>query len=697
MSLMKCRMPGTSPNLRRCRFTTLSAALAAIVPLLWGCSRAPLTADRPRDGLLHRSDLQEVVDLQVDRDGPSLVEMLGDNDASVRARAAFALGSVQYEPAVPRLLALLDDRDERVRADAVFALGQTADSTAADELLSLLMEERSRTVRSNCLEALGKVGGASSLRQLTTLDLPSYMEPDRALAIGRYGIRRIHNRNAVELLVGYLTSDDPALRLNAAYYFGRITQTDAWSWLADRVRAALGGYGLEEEAAMYLIQGLGRLEDPADTDQLIYWLKRSQNWRVRANSARALSPKASDGAVRRALLLAINDPSIHVAVNCAGSLSSIVDFTAEELDRIESFIDLRSYNWQTAVVLLPVLARSGRVDFLFGWLERWSEEDPRAFSRGLDAVASLPGERAFAFLRGAALSDDSAIASAVVQTLSRLWRQQRRSGADPRPYFTVFSAALNSGDLGTTFAAASALSDSLFLPFGSVGLMVRAYRQMETPVDIEPMTAILGALGRAGDMAAVRLLRAELGNEHPVIRSAAASALTALTGEEVDLPDVENPPERVIDWDYLRKKGDRPRLEFLTREGPITVELYTDQAPLTVQTILQLAEEGLYDGVAFHRVVPNFVIQGGDFERQDGMGGPGFAIRSEFTRIPYERGVIGMASAGKDTEGSQFFITHSMQPHLDGRYTSFGRVVRGLDVVDSICEGDAVYSATILP
>ena len=113
--------------------------------------------------------------------------------------------------------------------------------------------------------------------------------------------------------------------------------------------------------------------------------------------------------------------------------------------------------------------------------------------------------------------------------------------------------------------------------------------------------------------------------------------------------------------------------------------------------IKELARRGFYDGVPFHRVVPNFVAQTGDFARQDGFGGPGFAIRSELTLTPYHRGVLGMASAGKDTEGSQFFITHSVQPHLGGGYTSFGWVVEGMDVIDGLYEEDRILSARVDP
>jgi peptidylprolyl isomerase len=106
---------------------------------------------------------------------------------------------------------------------------------------------------------------------------------------------------------------------------------------------------------------------------------------------------------------------------------------------------------------------------------------------------------------------------------------------------------------------------------------------------------------------------------------------------------------------------------------------------------------GEYDGVPFHRVVPNFVVQGGDFYRGDGFGGPAVPIRSEFTRLRYTTGTAGMASAGKDTEGVQYFVTHSPQPHLDGRYTAFGRVVVGQDVAGTLRQGDRVLRAVITP
>ena len=133
-----------------------------------------------------------------------------------------------------------------------------------------------------------------------------------------------------------------------------------------------------------------------------------------------------------------------------------------------------------------------------------------------------------------------------------------------------------------------------------------------------------------------------------------------------------------------------------TARGKIELELYPEYAPLTVNNFVFLAQDGFYDGVAFHRVISNFLIQGGD-PTGTGRGGPGYRFADELDGNPlrHERGVISMANAGPDTNGSQFFITHGPQPHLDGRHTVFGRVTKGLDVIDDIATGDVMIRVTV--
>ncbi len=135
-----------------------------------------------------------------------------------------------------------------------------------------------------------------------------------------------------------------------------------------------------------------------------------------------------------------------------------------------------------------------------------------------------------------------------------------------------------------------------------------------------------------------------------------------------------------------------------TSKGTIELELYPQFAPKTVNNFCFLAGEGYYDGVAFHRVINDFMIQGGD-PTGTGRGGPGYRFGDEIKGNPlkHEKGVISMANAGPDTNGSQFFITHSPQPHLDGKHTVFGKVVKGQEVVDAIQTGDRMEKVTVSP
>ena len=145
------------------------------------------------------------------------------------------------------------------------------------------------------------------------------------------------------------------------------------------------------------------------------------------------------------------------------------------------------------------------------------------------------------------------------------------------------------------------------------------------------------------------------------------------------------PPEMEIDTTKTYN------VSIETERGTIELELYPQYAPNTVNNFVFLAKQGYYNGVTFHRVINNFMIQGGD-PTGTGRGGPGYDFADEFNNNPlvHERGVISMANAGPNTNGSQFFITHDPQPHLNGRHTVFGKVTKGQDVVDAVRQGDSM-------
>ena len=152
----------------------------------------------------------------------------------------------------------------------------------------------------------------------------------------------------------------------------------------------------------------------------------------------------------------------------------------------------------------------------------------------------------------------------------------------------------------------------------------------------------------------------------------------------------DRPPAMQID----PAKGYRASIE--TDKGTIDVKLYPEHAPKTVNNFVALARDGFYDGLTFHRVISNFMVQGGD-PTGTGRGGPGYQFEDEVRDNPlkHETGSLSMANAGPNTNGSQFFITHSPQPHLNGRHTVFGRVMNGQEVVDAIEQGDRMNTVTI--
>ncbi|GEM_PF-172992 len=203
--------------------------------------------------------------------------------------------------------------------------------------------------------------------------------------------------------------------------------------------------------------------------------------------------------------------------------------------------------------------------------------------------------------------------------------------------------------------------------------------------------AILDALGKQKNKEANDAIKTALNSDDHLIRRKAVALLKANgVGDFSDRIGLVK--TRYTDADYRRaiaRIGRKVTATVVTSKGSFTIEFLADDAPLTVDNFIQLAKRGYFNGQTIPRVVPNFVVQAGD-PRGDQNGGPGYQIRCEINEVPYERAAVGMALSGKDTGGSQWFVTHSPQPHLDGGYTVFGRVIRGMDVVDNIARGDVI-------
>jgi cyclophilin family peptidyl-prolyl cis-trans isomerase len=236
-----------------------------------------------------------------------------------------------------------------------------------------------------------------------------------------------------------------------------------------------------------------------------------------------------------------------------------------------------------------------------------------------------------------------------------------------RPRFAeAYKEAMADGDIAVVGIVASTLGDST-LGYKSVikdfSFLKEARKKLSLPKDFESIVPL-------------------------------ETAIAYFEGKKISSPTT-NEFNHPIDWNIVKRIPRDQKAIIKTSKGEIIIRLFVDEAPGSVANFVTLASNKYYDAKFFHRVAPNFVVQGG-CPRGDGWGSEAYSIRSEFSQRRYKTGSIGMASAGKDTEGTQWFITHSATPHLEGRYSLFAEVVQGMDVVHQIEVGDTIISVDII-
>jgi cyclophilin family peptidyl-prolyl cis-trans isomerase len=297
------------------------------------------------------------------------------------------------------------------------------------------------------------------------------------------------------------------------------------------------------------------------------------------------------------------------------------------------------------------------------------------------ALAELPAEPAAALLENMARDQDHRVLPAVLAALAK--RNTPRAGA-------IALELLKAEDPVVRGAAAAAVAE--LKPAGAVEALQAAAVAAERDALYVARAGALLALVKFGQAATPALERA-LADKDWAVRLRASQLLAQLDPARPTPGAIRPAPTRLDPGVYGSGEVIAPPVSthvFIdTDKGTIQIELAVLDAPLTVRNFTELARAGYFNGVAVHRVVANFVVQDGD-PRGDGEGAPGHTIRDELNQRPYLRGTVGMALDWADTGGSQFFITHSPQPHLDARYTVFGQVIAGMDVVDQLSRGDVI-------
>jgi cyclophilin family peptidyl-prolyl cis-trans isomerase/HEAT repeat protein len=661
-------------------------------------------------------------------------------NANVRKRAALAAGRIGNEQAVADLIPLLQKDDEpEVRAMAAFALGEIESALGADALVAVLSETQDSPQRSRALEALGKITAAlpkeqeTRAHQLAAVVLEALnfeasrrsAPDDLTILLGLTAVLRAKPEGGGPIVAKFLGYSNPRVRADAANTLARLKLKDG----NDQLRKLLLS-DPDEVVRANAARVLGATEDKIAYDDVLDRALKDRDVRVRVSAIRALATlkdaQATSALLERgATLLATANSArkksapaglsaeVNELLEIAATLGRLRQDSNDE--RVITWLrNLRPVTGSGAPELEIAFARTHPAAYLnqFGGgplTKRMVQETLLLNWRAASSIAQGLGEIA-------AIQSKSQKAQA--EDLLRAMLDYRNSGININTLVAVHSeyaipdvlqayAAFKTNDLAEVArkhlkesdvvirATAAELLGGLPPDETNARALIAALpvALVDAQFDDSAALAILDALGKQKSAKANEAIKTALdSNEHLIRRKAVAVLKANGVGDFSSRIGIVRTRNTSADYERaFARIGKRFSAVVTTTRGWFMIELLPEEAPLTVDNFIQLARRRYFNGITIHRVVPNFVIQDGD-PRGDGNGGPGYQIRCEINEVPYRLGAVGMALSGKDTGGSQWFVTHSPQPHLDGGYTVFGNIVAGSDVVDNIVRGDVIRS-----
>jgi cyclophilin family peptidyl-prolyl cis-trans isomerase/HEAT repeat protein len=644
--------------------------------------------------------------------------LLASQDPAVVVETLRSLGRVQAMELLGLIESRLADSVIDIRLEAAFAYGQTPGAGTGPLTVRLGLEKDPR-VRKRLVEAIAKRGGVGDVSTLTSLN----READIGVrAASLVALAVIAHRVKVEILGLdglWLAPPTPGQALSLRY---------SWAYLALRARkntsplllASLSRCIKDPAPAVRALcaRALGRFADAGHVQRKS--LINDRNWRVQVASARAdleakdtvllanrfvrLTQGVSDGT------LGVDGVGLHViltVIDALHSMPAIPDMRSVEKSLFEATSADTSETPSTGRAHLNCAA-AALVDRRRG--------KPRLTQKCGGTQYSEEGRQKWMVLVTSGLKK-----AARLKVLSRMYRGLGTAGklAVIESLATLPKSAKSTGlivqalDGDEPALAGTAAQVAAGLKLGGVTVtLTDAYKRFYARREFETVQAIFGAFGTLAAEESHEILNRHSTDSHPGVRYAAKQALnkvdaairlkmtqsgtsgTFLPERRSFLPPPaesfggEKPDTQIV----KRSRFDQAILK--TSKGEIRIQLYRDDARETVKNFTNLVQRKYYDGLIFHRVVPAFIIQTGD-PQKTGWGGPGYTIPCEVNPRGFERGTVGMALSGKDTGGGQFFITQDRAPHLDGQYTVFGQVVEGLNVVESISEGDRISSVEL--
>jgi cyclophilin family peptidyl-prolyl cis-trans isomerase/HEAT repeat protein len=623
-----------------------------------------------------------------------LVPLLSDPAARIRRRAALAVGRVGLVEGVEPLVPLLADPDVEVRQMAAFALGLIAHPSARAALIKSL-DDPEPIVQGRAAEALGSIGNRADadavsgiVRRQIAAGAFNGIDPDdmtyplaapvEAARLGIYALVRLGSYDALAAAVLDGSGQPVSRWWPVSYALGRINDPRATPILLallntpGRYTAAFAARGL---AGLKAIQAAGVVRQIAEA--------RKAHPAVVIQAVRALGGLAEPAAIAT-LVKVVADRSADQVLRLEAATSIGALATADHAELlIEMLADPLPGIRGTA---LRALARVDPDIFIATLAGMEPDRDWSVRAAEAAALGTLPGERSLPRLTMLLEDRDQRVVPRALEALA---------ASRPQGFEKILVEKLRADDFAVRAAAATALGE--LKSAAAIPALLEAYKIALGDLAYAARDALLTAINAIEPATGRQMLQQALMDKDWALRMRAAALLRQSGAADVDAAIRPAPPGMAADDSRIPALVNpkySPHAFIETDKGTIEIELAVLDAPLTVDNFVTLARKGYFNGLAIHRVVPDFVVQDGD-PRGDGEGGPGYTIRDELNQRPYLRGTVGMALAGKDTGGSQFFITHSPQPHLDARYTVFGHVVNGMEVVDRIAPSDIVRSVRI--
>jgi cyclophilin family peptidyl-prolyl cis-trans isomerase/HEAT repeat protein len=602
----------------------------------------------------------KIAEFQDRRLSDSLYQFFDHENPAYRRDAVLAFASIQDTLAISSLGDVLkNDADVDVRIAAAFALGQTVAKGSFSALLEGSFNTRNDTVLREVFESFGKTALPQNL-----FNPKEPMEGKKGEGFAwleyRLALRGVADSMAVLRSIDFLKGSDLAIRLGAAHFFARGPKdiSSAEPALQKAVSSDESPY-----VRMAAASALRKINTPTSLEVIKKVLSTDADYRVRSNAVRALQTFPIKD-TKQNLFDALQDSDQHVGVAAAEVIKAVA--TKDEFQELVSLARAAT-NWRIQGNLYEAaLSVSNDKDLGEEIFKRYDEvENPY----GKAALLAALGKSTLGYdfvNKQLHQSKVPVIQSSAAGALVSI-NEHKEFNADLQKIFVeIYKKAFETGDAAVMGTIAGALADSTL-----------GYRKVIT--DFTFLYDAKKKLSLPKDNEALQPLEA---------------AIAHFEGKKFS-PEVKNEFNHPIDWDIVKAIPADQKVLIKTGKGYVIIRLLVEEAPGSVANFVQLVNSHYFDAKNFHRVVPNFVIQGG-CNRGDGWGSEDYSIRSEFSGRRYTEGSVGMASAGKDTEGTQWFITHSPTPHLDGRYTIFAVVEKGMDVVHKIEVGDLIEKVELI-